>query len=363
LLDYVRVLAQRAEVHVFALRYPHRLDCYDVYGATVHSLNGADAAGPSSPALWARAVREISREHRRTPFDVLHAFWAYEPGPVAVWAGRRLAERSGREVPVVVSLAGGELADIPAIRYGLQRQTHRRALIGWALSRARAVTGGSRYLLDQLDARPDRSSGPARSHYAPPGVDAEMFTPAVQANDGCILNVASFMPVKGHTILLRAFALASREVPTARLIMVGQDAAGRRPRVAQLAAELGVAERVEFRGEVPHEALPEVYRSAALCAQASDHEAQGLAVLEAAACGVPTVGTIVGILPELAPAEWLCPPGDAEALARVLAEGLKRPQAMRQLGRGLRAKVEREFSLEAGLERFWRVYLDVTGRM
>jgi len=42
LLDYVRVLARANSVHVFALEYPYRRDDYDVFGATIHSLNGGN---------------------------------------------------------------------------------------------------------------------------------------------------------------------------------------------------------------------------------------------------------------------------------------------------------------------------------
>src|SRR4029077_12484140 len=114
LLNYARTLALQAEVHVFTLRWPERGGTYPVFGASVHALEGRKRLGVKVFSLWARALRAISDEHRRSPFDVLHAFWADEPGWVAAWAGGRLG------IPVLLSLAGGELVGLRDIGYGLQ---------------------------------------------------------------------------------------------------------------------------------------------------------------------------------------------------------------------------------------------------
>src|SRR5690606_17827872 len=96
-----------------------------------------------------------------------------------------------------------------------------------------------------------------------------------------------------HGLLLRALA----RVPGLAVRIAGEG-----PRLAALraqAAALGLAERVSFLGAVDHGALPQFYAPASLFVQTSRHEAQGMALLEAAACGVPAVGTPVGVLPEL----------------------------------------------------------------
>jgi glycosyltransferase involved in cell wall biosynthesis len=72
-----------------------------------------------------------------------------------------------------------------------------------------------------------------------------------------------------------------------------------------------------------------MYRAAHLHIVSSRYESQCVAVLEAAAAGVPTVGTAVGILPALAPGAALAvAPGDADALAdgvcRLLADQARR---------------------------------------
>jgi glycosyltransferase involved in cell wall biosynthesis len=79
-------------------------------------------------------------------------------------------------------------------------------------------------------------------------------------------------------------------------------------------------------GFVPDEDLPALYRGASCFAFPALSEGFGLPVLEAMACGTPTVCADAGALPETAgDAALFFPPGDADALAsalqRLQAEG------------------------------------------
>ncbi|MCC7361388.1 MAG: glycosyltransferase family 4 protein [Anaerolineales bacterium] len=341
LLDYVRALARLAEVHVFTLRWPERGGAYPVYGATVRALDGRKRLGPRVVALWARAVRAIAVEHRRGSFDALHAFWLDEPGWVAAWAARRLGVRA------VLSLAGGELSRMPDIGYGLQLWPGRGALVRWCARQAAVVTAGSRAY-----------AAVAESHFAahglkfpvvvaPLGVDLDRFQPR-PAGPGAaqrLINVGALAPVKDQALLLRAFRRVAAVRPTAELVIVGEGAL--RSDLEAQAAGLPV----RFAGAVPHADLPAWYANAAVCVQTSRHEAQGLAVLEAAACGLPVVGTPVGVLPEVGRA------AAAEAeLARVLLELLADDTQRRALAAAGQAVVRARFGLAGAVERFLALY-------
>lgn len=344
LLDYVRALSRTDEVHVFTLRWPEWNARYSVFGADVWALGGRARLGPRVVGLWARALGAISAEHRRAPFDVLHAFWADEPGWVAALAGARLRR------PVLLSLAGGELVGLADIGYGLQRLPGRRALVRWLMRRAALVTGGSDYLLGLARAHlPGRQQH--RLRRAPLGVDLTRFTPgAAPANDHVIgLNVGALYPVKDQALLLRALA----RLPETVSVRI----AGQGPLLAQLqglAAGLGLAARVQFLGPVDHGALPAVYAGASVFVQTSRHEAQGMALLEAAACGVPAVGTPVGVLPEVG-----LPAADEATLAETLGGLLGDPARRKALGQAARERVEEEFSLEGTMRRFRALYGEV----
>ncbi|HET6317215.1 MAG TPA: glycosyltransferase, partial [Chloroflexota bacterium] len=297
LLNFVRALAQRVELEVFTLRYPHRRGQYQVGNARVHSFGYATRRGPASLALWREAARHIQEQHARKAFDVLHAFWADEPG----WVGATVAAR-GR-VPLVVSLAGGELANLPSIGYGLQRHWLPRLLMRRALARADCITAGSSSLRELA-----YQDGLRQVQWAPLGVDTKRFypnlqppTPALSAVEGSnlqLLNVGSLAPVKNQRLLVEATREVVAALPGTRLRIVGD---GESKAVLRRAiGRVGLGSHVELMGALPHDHLPDVYRAADLYVQASLHEAQGMAVLEAASCGVPSVGTAVGALCDLA---------------------------------------------------------------
>jgi glycosyltransferase involved in cell wall biosynthesis len=254
LLDLVRELARDNEVHVFTLRYPHCRGSYSVYGATVHAFGGALVGGAGRAPLLGRALAGISGLARRRSFDVLHGLWADEPGFLAVAAGRLLG------TPAVVSLLGGELIAMPDIGYGGQLSRINRWLIRLALRGAVCVTAGSAYLrqLAQLHVSADRL------RTTPFGVDTALFhpgpgsvSPTSPAEEEIrLLHVASLSPVKDQATLLRAAAHLQAQGRSFVLEVVGAGAL--EPALRALAGQLGVA--IRFRGAVPHDQLPLIYR-------------------------------------------------------------------------------------------------------
>jgi glycosyltransferase involved in cell wall biosynthesis len=113
--------------------------------------------------------------------------------------------------------------------------------------------------------------------------------------------------------MLHAFARIVVVSPQTQLHIVGDGPL--RPALQQLAEQLAIADRINWHGDVAHHQLPEYYRAADLFLLSSRYESQSLVVLEAAACGLPSVGTAVGLLPELVPIVTSVPIGDAAALA------------------------------------------------
>src|SRR5579859_7548160 len=115
-----RALAVQDDVRVIAIRYPYRAARYRIEGSDVIAAGGAERRGAAALGVWRRTLEILRAEHRRRPFDVLHAFWATESGLLTAVAGKLLS------VPTVVSLAGGELVALPDIGYGDQRSAWER---------------------------------------------------------------------------------------------------------------------------------------------------------------------------------------------------------------------------------------------
>lgn len=338
-------LAQTHEVVLFSLRYPAGTPRQ--FGGLWHvALGGGTRRGLAAVALWRRAVAAIGAAHRQQPFDVLHAFWADEAGLVAGLAGRWLSR------PVLVSAAGGELVYLPDIAYGTQRSWFRRRVVGAALRLAGGVTAGSAYQMALCQARGVPAS---RLHLAPLGLDTAHFAPAgVPPGPFTLVQAASLVPVKNQRLLLAVLQQVRTVLPETQLILAGEG-----PLAATLRAEaqaLGVSDGVQWLGKVPYLAMTAVYRQGHVYVQTSRHEAQGMAVLEAMACGLPLVGTPVGVARELA-----CGPAgeDPAGLAAQIVALAREPGRYARCRAEARAQAVAQYSLPVTVARYEQLYDNV----
>jgi glycosyltransferase involved in cell wall biosynthesis len=150
-----------------------------------------------------------------------------------------------------------------------------------------------------------------------------------------LLCVGRLIPIKGHIVLLRAFAEARRRVPELRL-----DVAGRgplEPALRALAKELEVDDAIRFLGYVVP--VQRAIEDAAIVVVPSMGEGFGMVALEAMERARPVIAAEIGGLGELVEegvTGLLVPPGEAEPLAQAivqLARDLPRAAAMGAAGR------------------------------
>jgi glycosyltransferase involved in cell wall biosynthesis len=306
LLWLIERLAARHELHVFALRQEPRPDRWELLGAAVHNVG----ARPRR----IRAVASILAEHRRGSFDVLHAHWAVPQGLVGALA-KRVVRR-----PLVLGLAGGELEAIPECDFGGMRNARGRTWVRAALAAAdRIVVPGPAMVEDAH--RLGHRAEVVRLGVALDRWPARAPRRRAAGETARLLQIADLSLVKDQETLLRAAASLVRSGVDFRLEVVGTDTLG--GRVQELAHELGVADRVRFRGFLPHRELRPLVEASDLLIVTSRFEAGPVAPLEAAVAGVPTVGTAVGYVREWTPdAGVAVPVADPEALAQAIGRVL-----------------------------------------
>ena len=130
---------------------------------------------------------------------------------------------------------------------------------------------------------------------------------------------------KAPDVLIDAVAACVRAGSDVTLTLVGDGL--HRPELEARAAAHGIGERVRFTGNLPSgSAVRAQLDSAHLFVLPSRQEGLPRALVEAMARGLPCVGSTVGGIPELLPAENLVPPGDVEALAAKIREVLEDPE-------------------------------------
>ncbi len=347
-LALVERLSWRHTVHVFALRQEAAPGSWPLLGATVHNL-GLPERGFPGTALLVYGPRLASLLSEFGPFDVVQAFWAGTPALLALVAARL------HRAPLAVHVAGGELAALPEIGYGGWLRLRERVKTRLAFRGAVRVTVGSHFL-----ERLARERGFAAA-VVPLGVDASFFSPGPPREGPALrlLHVASLNAVKDQSMLLRALRRVAEVEPRVRLDVVGEDTLG--GSVQAEAARLGLIDMVTFHGFLPQEGLRPLYRGADLFVLSSRHEAEGVAVLEAAACGVPTAGTAVGLVADLAPAAAAAVPvGDDRALAASILSLLRDDAGRRLMGEAARAFAV-EHDADATAAAFERMYREMVG--
>jgi glycosyltransferase involved in cell wall biosynthesis len=307
LLALIERLARAHEVHVFALRQEARPGRWELLGATIHNIGDG----------WTRlrAVKAIRAEHRRAPFDLVHAIFSGICGEVAVAAAKSLG------LPSLVHIAGGELMDLHQIGYGGRQNWKGRLREAVVLRGATMVTAASAPIIDKLGAM-----GIVGRRVAL-GVDLQLWPVRAPRRRSLpqarLIHVASLNRVKDQPTLLRALAALAESGVDFHMDIVGEDTL--QGAVQRLANQLGLVQYVQFLGFKTQAELRPLLASADLLVMSSMHEAGPLVALEAAAVGIPTVGTAVGHIAEWAPSAALGVPvedsaGLAAAIGSVLAD-------------------------------------------
>lgn len=293
---------------------------------------------PFMPALG-QGIAAYWGQHPDTLPDVVHThFW------MSGIAGREALDQAGLTAPLVHTFHAlgtvkrrhqGALDTSPPDRVHLEPQ------VGLDSTHIIATCNDEVRELEAMGIDADKTS------VVPCGVDLRLFRPDVTPEDtnGArrIVSVGRLVARKGMDLGISALAhLVRRGYDDVELHIIGGGSSGdlsgdiEAMRLADVARELGVADRVFLRGHVPRADMPAILRSATLVACTPWYEPFGIVPLEAMACGVPVVATKVGGLPDTVVdglTGLLVPPHAPEAIATAAALLLDNPQLAEEMGR------------------------------
>lgn len=339
------------------------------------------AAGHDRPLPWrlfafTAAARRAAREA-----DVIDAHFA-------LYALVPLLSRRLSALPLVVhfqgpwadeNIAQGDRSRLRGLLRGvLERIVYRRA------QRVVVLSSAFRRLLVER-----YGVSPWRVRVEPPGVDLERFSvdDRERARDklglgNCpfvAVSVRRLVPRMGLDVLIDAWAQALPELPPLSRLLVAGDGL-ERSELEQRIARSGMQDSVRLLGRVDEDALVDVYRAADVgIVPTRSFEGFGLVVIEAAACGTPTIVTRVGGLPEAVAGldpSLVVAAGDVAALAARITQaarkgGLPSREATRRFAERFawssavdsNRRVQQEAIAPVAARRMRVVYVDHVGQL
>jgi len=170
-----------------------------------------------------------------------------------------------------------------------------------------------------------------------------------------LLCVGRLIPIKGHIVLLRAFAEARKEVPGLTLDIAGRGPL--EPALKALARELDVADAVRFLGYVAP--IQDAIERAAVIVVPSMGEGFGMVALEAMERARPVIAAAIGGLGELvddSKTGLLVAPGESEPLARAIVQLTGDLELATRMGEAGRRRALTEFLEERCIDRTEQLY-------
>ena len=230
-------------------------------------------------------IRRLQRQG--FDFDLIDAHYYYPDGVAAMLLARWLGK------PFVVTARGTDLNLIPEHAWP-------RRLILQTAEAASASIGVCQALMDTLG---EMGADRRKLHTLRNGVDLERFVPhdrqaarqrlGLKPDGAYLLSVGHLIERKGHHIAIDAMP----HLPDVKLLIVGggSDLTALQDR----ARTLGVADRVQFAGVVPHDELKWWYSAADAMALCSSREGWANVLLESMACGTPVLATSIWGTPEV----------------------------------------------------------------
>jgi glycosyltransferase involved in cell wall biosynthesis len=310
----------------------------------------------------------IVDEHKRQPFDLLHAYFLPHAGFVAVYAGKYL------NIPSVASIRGN---DIERAAFDPSKFSH----VMYALQNASTVTTNASALVKKAKAFVDREIS-----LIPNGIDVELFKPreknlALAESLGIttpwteVDGSPSGMPVigfagelrekKGLKTLLSAYAQVNKKYPST-LLIVGEVRAGDDKKLFDEIQASIPNSQIIVTGTISHKDMPAYYALMDVFVHPSLRDGMPNALLEAMACEKAVVATPVGGTTDViedGKNGLLVNVNDADGLAESILKLLSRPENRTTISKSARETITSRFTLEKELQANLQIYQILKGNL
>ncbi|MFD2701592.1 N-acetyl-alpha-D-glucosaminyl L-malate synthase BshA [Paenibacillus shunpengii] len=283
-----RLAEKGHQVHFIANSIPFRLGKFH-RNIFYHEVEVNDYYVFRYPPYDLSLATKMAQVAKTQQLDLLHVHYAVPHAVCAYLAKQMLPD----DLKVVTTLHGTDITV-------LAQDESLKDLIELAINKSDAVTAVSQDLIREthelLDVKQkiDLTYNFIDNKIYYPRNSASLRAEYASKDEKVLMHISNFRPVKRTLDVVDIFARVNRELPT-KLILVGEGPD--LPKIQCKIQEMGLTDRVHLLGK--QDDVAQVISMADLLLLPSEKESFGLVALEAMACGVPTIGSTAGGIPEL----------------------------------------------------------------
>nr|WP_309100723.1 N-acetyl-alpha-D-glucosaminyl L-malate synthase BshA [Fredinandcohnia onubensis] len=351
-----KLLAEKGhEIHFISSSLPFRLNKIysNIYFHEVEVNQYSVFKYPPYDLALASKMAEVTK---RENLDLLHVHYAIPHAACAFLAKQMV----GGDVKIVTTLHG---TDITVLGY----DPSLTELIRFGIEQSDAVTAVSQSLVEQTYEliEPKKEINTIYNFvdekiYYKRDVNDLRSQYGIEEDDRVIIHVSNFRKVKRVLDVIRAFDLVQKEVKS-KLLLVGDGP--ELTTACKLINELGLDDKVLLLGK--QENLAELYSISDLKLLLSEKESFGLVLIEAMACGVPTIGTNVGGIPEVIEDGvdgYICKLGDIKDIANKAINLLSDFELHKKFSNQAINSVQQKFNSERIVNNYEDLYYSILSK-
>lgn len=289
----IELAARGHEIHFITYSQPFRLTGREanIHFHEVAVTNYPLFEHPPYDLALATRMAEVAEFYS---LDLLHVHYAI-PHSVSALLARQMLVSRGLHLPFITTLHGTDItlvgldrSYLPITRFGIEQSDGVTAISSHLRDRTREAFG----ITSEIEVI--RNFVNCDVYVRNPELVASMRGRYAKPNERLLVHLSNFRPVKRIQDVVEVFTRVARALP-ARLMLIGD---GPDRSIAEhLAREYKIQDRIHFIGKQDN--VNELLPLADLMLMPSEMESFGLAALEAMACGVPSIATKVGGVPEL----------------------------------------------------------------
>lgn len=349
-----KLLAEKGhEIHFITHSVPFRLGQFHK-NIFYHEVEVNDYYVFRYPPYDLSLASKMAQVAKMQNLDLLHVHYAV-PHAICAYLAKQMV---GDQLRTVTTLHGTDITV-------LAQDESLKDLIRLAINKSDAVTAVSNDLIqetrDMLDiVKPiDLTYNFVDKRIYYPRDCASLRNDFVTGDEKILMHISNFRPVKRVSDVIDIFAKVQEQVAS-KLLLVGEGPD--LPKIQYKIRNMGLEDRVHFLGK--QDDVAHVISIADLMLLPSEKESFGLVALEAMACGVPTIGSFAGGIPELVThgeTGFLSPIGDTEDMAFHAIRLLQDEELYRQFRQACLTRARTQFCNDLVTAEYERIYYRVLG--